>query len=471
MFTSLVGGLRARLSGVSRAEGSHLTGAVAAGDLDGDVMDTSTECSADDETDRAMGNNELSQQFPHRMHRRGEAGSREDGQRKKSMSRLAGASGLSTRLNLSAGDRDDASVAKKVTRQRNEFSTCVKEWGPGVSQKAARTAAKSWDGFSWSPDSSKSGEVTYRCYNHVDCPCKIRVKYSGDCQGPELWTNGMPHSSNETTASLRDRGGRGVGGEWFEEIRTLKNSGLGAKGIRIELEQKYGGQRPVTTDMAKFRRIPTESAIQSHIQHNLRPASELLSNADMLALVAPMAVNSWEDLTGRLSHEPLVLNKFCRTVEIPVVDEEGDNTGEMTMETTVGFVTASRTQLEWLREVLVDIKESPRTFTVAISTDGTYRLSKGNTKAGAVLVDLDLHDITYNASNDLDTHNFLPILYMYCQVECFESYEVLFQTLKTLLATLLNLPDVEINPVFGGLDRASYIAKAYHAVWPEAEEN
>ena len=57
-------------------------------------------------------------------------------------------------------------------------------------------------------------------------------------------------------------------------------------------------------------------------------------------------------------------------------------------------------------------------------------------------------------------------MYMYCQTECTFSYEQLFETLKNLPSKFLDLPEKQIIPEFGGLDRATYIANAYRSVWP-----
>ena len=189
----------------------------------------------------------------------------------------------------------------------------------------------------------------------------------------------------------------------------------------------------------------------------------------MMNLTAPMKVRSRLEVLSRGPHEPLILASFCRSVEVPVIDDNYCDTGKTTTETTIGFITASRTQLEWIRELLLSLEYLSRTFTLSVSADGTYRLCSGTTKSGAVLVDLGLHDVTYNKSKDCDKHNFLPIMYMYCQTECFEAYSVLFETLKSLPTKFLDLPNRQIRPKFGHLDRASYIAKAYLSVWPREE--
>jgi hypothetical protein len=76
--------------------------------------------------------------------------------------------------------------------------------------------------------------------------------------------------------------------------------------------------------------------------------------------------------------------------------------------------------------------------------------------------------VSYKKPIDTDTHTFLAMLYMYVQTECGDAYEILFRTLRELPKKLLDMPDTEIMPKYGGLDRASYIAKAYLAVWPDS---
>mmetsp|Transcript_2849 Transcript_2849/g.9481 ORF Transcript_2849/g.9481 Transcript_2849/m.9481 type:complete len:480 (-) Transcript_2849:1781-3220(-) len=416
------------------------------------------------------------EQRAQRMRVRGSR-SREDGRRKKSRPRGDAVSQARRRLPLDSaddGDDDDdadfpaplAVKAKETRAPRGIFDENLeKDWGPDVTQKKARDSAQSFEGCSWLSAGSKSGQVDYKCASHENCPRKLRLVYKGskDNQlGAKLYSNGQDHSAIGAREPFR---GRGVGGEFVEEIKLLKSAGLGAAGIHIRLRKKYG-QDPETKDDAKVLRLPTRNQIQAYINTNLHSADELLSNAELLSLVTPMLVQSWDDIQTRNANEVLVLQTFCRTVDIPVLDEEGNPTAKATKETTIGFVTANRAMLEWHRDFLISHAENPRPFTLMITSDGTYRLCKGNTKAGAVLVDLGMHDITYDQSNNRDTHNFLPLLYMYCQTECFEAYRQLFATLKTLPEKFLNLPNRQIRPVFGSLDRAYYIANAYLDVWP-----
>lgn len=401
------------------------------------------------------------------MREPGEAGSRGvDGARKKSKSLSAG----SKQHQLFVDDDDPIPPVKK--RHTNQFATIVKVFGKDVSRDAARDAAKKFGGFSWLFKESKTGSLTHICDMHKECKVQTKLKYEGQI-GPELYVNGVLNGEAHTLAFKEvPFKGKGLGGEWVDEVKSLKAGGLGAKGIRHALTHKYLDVA-TTVDVAKAARIPSETVLEAHIACNLRGDSMLLSNAEMCSYTSSMMVRTVGDIEKAPPDAPLVIANFSRKVEVPVLDEEGDETGETVTKTTLGFICATRKMLLWLRDLILSLEngENTRQFTWTIAADGTYKLCKGNTKAGAVLVDLGIHDVTYKKSLGRDTHNFLPLLYMYCQVECFEAYELLFATLKDLPNKLLGLPGKQIIPVFGGLDRASYIAKAYLSVWPGSLES
>lgn len=402
------------------------------------------------------------------MREPGEAGSRGDGARKKSKSLSAGSK--QHRLFDDVVDDDVVDDPKPLVKKRlpNQFITRVKAFGNDVSREAARDAAKKFGGLSWRFKESKAGSLIYTCDMHKECKAQLKLKYEGQI-GPELYVNGEAHTVAFKEVPFK---GKGLGGEWVDEVRSLKSGGLGAKGIRHALTHKYLDVA-ATVDLAKAARIPIETVLEAHIASNLRGDSLLLSNAEMCSYTASMMVRSVGDIEKAQPDALLVIANFSRKVEVPVLDEEGDETGETVTKTTLGFICATRKMLLWLRDLILSLEngESPRQFTWTIAADGTYKLCKGNTKAGAVLVDLGIHDVTYKKALGRDTHNFLPLLYMYCQVECFEAYELLFATLKDLPNKLLGLPGKQITPAFGGLDRASYIAKAYLSVWPGSLES
>jgi len=337
----------------------------------------------------------------------------------------------------------------------------------------------------------------------------MQCKYFGVAgaeRGAQLFSNGKAHSTDEVDFPFP---GKGVGGEFEEEIRMMHSGGKGPKGIFTALRLKYGPLKP-TSDDKKLGRIPVTATIKGFVQTNLSKSSGLLSNVDLsaqenlgvsirpwsssrrvsvrnptcnpeiprfswtqvdlLAITHNKSVETLADVYAAVHHSPLCLRNFCQQVKVAVYDDDDDLTGEYETKTTLGFVLASRKQILYLRDLLVSLRDRPRPFTLYLQADGTYKLSKGTVKAGAVLVDLGIHDITYDPKNDKDSHNFLPLMYMFCQTECFEAYRVLFMTLRDLPHNLFEMPGVTINPVFGGLDRASYIAKAYLEVWPTVAE-
>jgi hypothetical protein len=366
-------------------------------------------------------------------------------------------------------DVDDRFAARVIKRRAsNQFRTLEVEWSSEVSQSEARKVAKQWEGLSWIPCGAKSGHSDYNCGSHVDCEVRLRVKYIGNKQnqqGAQLYSNGKTHAIAEFECPFA---GRGPGGEFRAEIESQRHLGLGARGVYVALKYKYE-EDPKTRDLKKASRIPSLAVITSFIAVNITAKSDLWTNVQLIDKASPMLFRTYEDLLTRRPNEIVVLETFCRQVDINECDEYGDESDITRRETTLGFVVASPKMLIWLRNFIMSLDNHKRPFTWYVTCDGTYRLCKGTTNSGAVLIDFGIHDITYNRGIDADTHNFLPLMFMYVQVECFDAYELLFRTIKDLPNKVLNLPGKQIIPVFGGLDRAAYIAKAYLAVWPEVE--
>jgi hypothetical protein len=327
--------------------------------------------------------------------------------------------------------------------------------------------AKGFGGFSWLSAGTKSGQADYTCGTHESCETRLRVVQRG--AGGALFSNGVPHSAQFSTAPHK---GRGVGGEFVSEIRGLSAIKHGAKYILLELRAKYGA-RALTMDKAKYDRIPSLASIQSFLAYNCTTSSFNLCNAELLAMCANKRVLNWADVQTHGQGEMLVCGEFCRQVQVTVHDAEGFPTGETQRETSLGVIFASRKQLEWTRRFYIHLQAlealptPPPAYFWVVQADGTYKLVKGSKASGAVLVDLGIHDVKYDSGKDKDVHTFIPLLYMYVQVECFEAYETLFQTFRHLPSTHLGLPGCQIRPEYGSLDRAAYIAKAFAAVWPE----
>ena len=216
----------------------------------------------------------------HPKHEPDEAGSRDGGQRKKTKSCYPDAPDPIARL---LDDDDDDTNDDKVfvlrsgtkvteTRKPSPFLFLLKELGSDVSNADARKYAKSFDGLSWLHRGSKSLQVDYVCGSHDECGAMIRLKYFGckeNEQGAQIYGNGEEHSRLPKRQAFS---GRGVGGEWVEEIRNLKSGGNGAKAIRIRLQQKYGAGA-ATRDDDKAQRIPPDAKIEAHVANNLRGAS------------------------------------------------------------------------------------------------------------------------------------------------------------------------------------------------------
>jgi hypothetical protein len=356
------------------------------------------------------------------------------------------------------------------SRNMGEYSEIIKTFGPETSLEDARASTKKWEGFSWNQGPSASGYVSLLCCSHDPCQRKLKLQYlrNGDkfnSFGAVLLGNGKAHG---LAFSGEPFGGKSIGGEFVDEVKMLSN-GFGPRGILAQMVFKYE-TCPETKDLLKLARLPSVEKIVSFVQQQKSSGSGLMTNVALTQLIGPMIVRDLPEVLLRGPNETLVTNSMFRVVNIPVYDDDGEETGKTREETTLACVVSSKTLMLFLRDLVVSLEEQPRHFVWIVGADGTYKLSRGVTASGAVLIDVVIHDITYKASIDKDVHNTLPILYCYCQIECFEVYEFLFKTLKDLPNTHLGLPGKQITPDFGSLDRASYIAKAFLAVWPEAAQ-
>lgn len=168
------------------------------------------------------------------------------------------------------------------------------------------------------------------------------------------------------------------------------------------------------------------------------------------------------DIEGQSDGDkPLVLHQFTRNVQI-----EDVKTGKMVDVSTSGIVFSTKRLLLYYKSLVTSLKDKPRYFVPTVFADGTYRLVKGTTRSGAVLCDMGLHTIKWEKNMDVERAHYLPLMYMYVQTECYEAYRDFFSTFKHAPVKLLGL-DAPFVAKYGSLDRAAYIAKAYHEVWPE----
>ena len=415
-----------------------------------------------EEEDATVASEEADPQ-PHPMHERGQAGSRLcDGHRKKPKSRTQEPNGMGDVAREIFKAQPATPAVEEKVREMHKFITLEKEL-KNVTQDEAHDVLRSWQGLSWrylssGTSANKTRFADYRCTVHVGCEAELRLCFEGEKRSrgrAQLWSNTKVHSREFTQVP---HPGKGIGGEFVEEI-TLLHAMYGAKGIHLELRQKYG-MRPETLDAAKANRIPTKRSSQM----NLR------TNADLLALVSANVVESYDEVLARGEDEVLVLKSFCVGVNLTVYDPKtGEDTGKKERAVTMGYVATSRVMLEFFRNYLLKQQadegaQGRSRVPFVLHADGTYRLSKGVTTAGAVLVDLGTSTIVQTEGRDVST--FVPLLYMFCQVECTECYETIFTTFKNLPKFIFGETSDIFRPDFGTLDNATYIANAYQNVWP-----
>ncbi|KAJ1445228.1 hypothetical protein M885DRAFT_608436 [Pelagophyceae sp. CCMP2097] len=199
---------------------------------------------------------------------------------------------------LHAAERNDKTQAPK-SRAKNTCTVLVRHC-PGLPWKQALLLAKGWSGLSWISKGSKTGQADYSCATHRNCEALLRVKADG-ADGANIFSNAAPHSD---VFSAVPHTGRGVGGEFKEEIRTLNFAGhFGAMGIFLKLQLKYGAAL-LTRDLAKHARIPTVEEIRSFLSNNCSASSLLFSNAELLAFASDKEVDSFDAVQERGPQDP-----------------------------------------------------------------------------------------------------------------------------------------------------------------------
>ena len=253
---------------------------------------------------------------------------------------------------------------------------------------------------------------------------------------------------------------KGVGDEFRREILVALDRN-GPLKVRNDLEVKYGPGGE-DDDPDKYARIPSEEKIISLSGWHSSSKSLDLTIEDMAGMRAfthdkMLTTKAQFDALGEKDNETLqILGTFEKDVVVEV--EEYDKTTKKTTiekqeRKALGFVAATRLQLLVLLQICLSGE------LVSIDADGTYKLHNG----GWTTVDAGTHDVAWKKHKF--THMFFQLIYMFCFTECYESYLFLFQILDAIPPTLFGLPEGSLKVAWGGLDRTSYIADAFLAVW------
>ena len=151
-----------------------------------------------------------------------------------------------------------------------------------------------------------------------------------------------------------------------------------------------------------------------------------------------------------------VLGTHEKDVEIEVEEYDKKTNETKTVKhkkKALGIFAMTRVQLLVLRALVLS------GTMISLQADGTYKLVVG----GWALMDLGTHSIFWK--NYKYTHSFFQLVYMFCFTECFETYEWAFMLFNAIPATLFGIAG-GVNVGWGGLDRSTYIARAYVSVWP-----
>ena len=359
----------------------------------------------------------------------------------------------------------------------------VKEWSSAIQWKDARTEAKAYDGYNWRKgplDNSKTGILKYTCHSHKNCMARIKLSSrseDGEYAGAFLQVNGRETTSGTWLATphateFQAWEGKGMAPNLRSEVNLMRRGGATPLEISVDLHQKYkeSGSHP---DKEKALNLPSGPEVQSHLGVHM-PASRptLMTALDLMARYATCTVTSWSDVEKVADADaPLVLANFASRVNVrertTLRDGPDVDLGQMIEKQALATTFGSRQSLSWLRDLVMSQEGGARGYVKAVSTDGTYRLVRGHTASGAVLVDLGVYTISYDATRDIETQPYMPLLLQYTQTECKETYMSLFETFRDIPKKVFGLPDVILKPQFGSLDRSSAIANAFHEVWPE----
>ncbi|KAF0732365.1 hypothetical protein AaE_009233, partial [Aphanomyces astaci] len=124
----------------------------------------------------------------------------------------------------------------------------------------------------------------------------------------------------------------------------------------------------------------------------------------------------------------------------------------------VGLVLSSRQNMwniSWAHEC--------QGSSLAISTDGTYKLHFSNTQhvSGWTLIDLGAAYTKY--SRGCVRHKFLPWTYLFVRAECKEAYYKLFDVTSSMYTTFFN---TDLVPAIASIDHTGYIMAALTSKWP-----
>jgi hypothetical protein len=351
--------------------------------------------------------------------------------------------------------------------------------GPSKTWKQCKKEAAAYGGGTYGYDSSWTmgggrKTVIYNCKRHLACKAKIRCVQikteEGVDAGAIIYTNQAVHSIEETSKTWTTLGNRGVGPEWEDTIRNMRKANGSALSIHTQLKLRHRDGGP-EADAKKYGRIPSRDEIQSFINKNCSNTKAGLEwqPTDAQAWTSRNSVKNYDEVQAcAWSDRPLVVKSFVEKVTVIDIVDTGPEHVELEREVTcLGYVATTKGILLWLRKFALNL-DRPN-YTLSFSADGTYKLAEGRKTAYAAVVVLGIFHVEWIESKDVEVSHFLPLVLSYIQVECFEAYREVFETMRDLPSTHLGLDGVKFKPKYGSLDCASYIAKVYRHVWPPEE--
>ena len=324
--------------------------------------------------------------------------------------------------------------------------------GPKGDSAAAVRCATGMDALNWKRSHGGQNNfytpAVYNCASHVGCKVKQRLRHDGEPSCFELSHNDAEHAGGQLLQWL----GKGIGGEFREEVLTLCSKGYGPDKVLTELKLKYS--TAPYADVSKLSRIPDVAKIKA--------CKQAAQTDGEWAIETYVALLEWVgerrlDNKEQLDSVPVIEQDYLRvlhTFELPakVVDKHGVEKDVETM----GIVFASARALRALRYFITKFGGI-----LALQADGTYRLHLG----GWVLCDVGIIVIRWDAKTRSSTQSFIPLMYLWCRTECKVAYQQLFNILMTAPIKYLGLRQpLRVN--IGGLDRTQYIADAYQQTWP-----
>ncbi|KAG1689838.1 hypothetical protein DVH05_001872 [Phytophthora capsici] len=355
------------------------------------------------------------------------------------------------------GARGDHPTGEDQRRKRTRYTYTVV--GAYKTEKEAEVGMLGTTDFDYKVlynyGSSGHGQKIYCCCTHLNCGKMFRVGFSEDEDGETVTLE----ETGEHTTQISGVPKRGISLRWKQQSDDILTGGAGGQKCLKTLSKRAAkSNAPLPTQKQLNNRkayLKKKSAGGWEIHDNSKLlewiAGKLCKNTDQFfgpgLLFDPVTdTSTFRSQTSAFRHELLVLKDF----EFDTQEEHGTATRSH------GIIVSSRT---CLRNIVYASCGQTDDGLLGV-TDGTYKLHFG----GWTLIDFGSYTTHFVRNKYAKT--FVPWMYMFTRTENQVVYEAMFRTAQEVALTFFN---VDLQLRFGSLDRTSYIANAFQAVWPEIE--